>query len=578
MIEYMINQMRDLLNMSKMIARVCLLSVVTLVVQIGVRAQVVTPLVEVKVADNGLYFDGPARNSNDLDVDGPGFDFYFGRRITPHGDCLKRFGDFVFMSWWAGGEENKHVMLSRYNLKTNVMETIEFPHTHVGFRHQYKHIGDSHNTIAVGICPLDSTVHLLYDMHSYSKNDFPDSYFNYNVSLAGAALAKDGEFSIDLFGEKQTYLNQIYDYSDITYPNFFVNNKDELLVWFREGGNNNGQYKFARYNGQIWSSFTEFNVLDAKNKGNSYNWGLYGDMKYINGKLRVGFVKRMNNNSDPYVYNNGYHYGYSNDQNGKTNWFNYKNQPFSIPLISPEALFFFEPASVVESNGANSVTISSGADWTVTDNESIHFITNNIRTTASNERVNVHAYKASGDAEFTVSTDFPGGELYAVRGNLVFLMGLNGGRPYIYMAEGGTNDWRLLYEASDGLQFRHMNVLIEDGQLFLFLMQNSSGSAQPIYLQVYDLGLPEVEVVLSDSRGNDLRDLRVFPNPASSYLEVDYPSATPMTYSISDLSGLSVQTGEVKKGRIDIQSLKSGVYFLQLSNSEIRKIRRFMVH
>jgi hypothetical protein len=36
----------------------------------------------------------------------------------------------------------------------------------------------------------------------------------------------------------------------------------------REGGNNNGAYKFTKYdaNTSIWSNFKHFNVLNAKNK------------------------------------------------------------------------------------------------------------------------------------------------------------------------------------------------------------------------------------------------------------------------------------------------------------------------
>lgn len=543
-----------------------------------INAQEVTKLVELKIADNGLYFDGTERNNNDLDVDDPGFDFFFGRRITPHGDCIKQLGDYVFMTWYAGGESNRHVMLSRYNLKTEVLETIEFPHTHIGFRLTYPHIGDSHNTIAVGISPIDSTVHLLYDMHSYSEQDFSEDFFNYNVSKSGAAFAPDGEFTLDKFNPKQTYLNSIYNYSDITYPNFFLNTKGDLFVWFREGGNNNGSYKFAKYNGKIWGNFTDFNVLNARGRGNSYNWGLYGDLKYVNGKLRVGFVKRMNNNTDKYVFNNGWHYAYTDDPEGKTQWYNHKGQSLSLPIVNPADLFFFEPGDLVTSGGANSVTITTGADWTVTDNESIHFITNNIRSSAQSKRINVHGFKKPGESDFTISTDFPGGDLYSVRGNLVFLMGLNGsGRPYIYFTEGGTNDWKKLYEATEGRNFRHMNVLIEGDKLFMYLMERGSGDSQPIYLQAYDLGLPEVVApVLNNSLVIDNTKVALFPNPASDQLNISYGLNEPLNYAIYNLSGMQLLHG-TEKSTIDISTLSSGVYFIQLDNSRTKERLKFVV-
>lgn len=458
-----------------------------LIIAVDVKAQVSREF-ELKVSDSGLYFNGEQRKS-DFHIDNPGFEYYFGRRITPHGDCIKKYGDFLFLTWYLGGEENRNVMLTRLHIPSQTLETIKFEHTHVGYRHQYPHIGDSHNTIAVGICPLDSTVHLLYDMHSYSKLHYPDSYFNYQASFNGAANAPVGSFTRDLFKPRQTYLNPAYDYSDITYPNFFLNDDNELFVWFREGGHNNGMYKFARYTDGVWGPFTNFNSLNAVSYGNPYNWGLYGDLKYINGKLRVGFVKRMSYNDDKYVYNNGFHYGYTNDPSGKTEWFNHKDEGFSLPVINPEELFFYEPGDVVTQGGANSVSISSGPDFTVTDEEAVHFIVNNVRSMVDGKSKNVHAYKKAGVSEFTISTNFPGGNLYAVDGNQVYLMSSNNNRPEIYRAEGGTNKWEKLYTETAGIAMEHSNVLIADGKLFVYAMQKSSGDARPLYIQMYDLGI-----------------------------------------------------------------------------------------
>lgn len=443
---------------------------------------------EIQVSDSGLYFDGEQRKT-DLHIDNPGFEYYFGRRITPHGDCIKKYGEFLFLTWYLGGEEKKNVMLSRLHIPTQTLETLKFSHTHVGYQHRYPHIGDSHNTIAVGVCPLDSTVHLLYDMHSYSQASFPDSYFNYQVSIKGAANAPLGSFTIDLFNPRQTYLNRAYNYSDITYPNFFLNNDDELFVWFREGGNNNGMYKFAKYDGNTWGPFTNFNSLNARNKGSAYNWGLYGPMKYMNGKLRVGFLKRMSYNDDKYVYNNGFHYAYTNDPEGKTEWHNYKDEEFSLPLIQPEKIFFYEPGDVVTQGGANSIYIASGTDFTVTEEEAVHFITNNVRSNVDGQRKNVHAFKKAVDAEFTISTNFPGGKLYSVGGNQVYLIKINNDRPELYRAEGGTNNWEKIYTASTGIRIEHSNVLIADGKMFVYAMQKATGDARPIYIQMYDLDI-----------------------------------------------------------------------------------------
>jgi hypothetical protein len=124
----------------------------------------------------------------------------------------------------------------------------------------------------------------------------------------------------------------------------------------------------------------------------------------------------------------------------------------------------------------------------VTERGDIHFMINNVRG-ANNQRVNVHTYKKASDSVFTTTTSFPGGDEFRSIGNDIYLIGLSNGRPFIRKAEGGTNDWTLLYQATSGKSFRHGNVLARDGKVYYYLMENKSGNAQPIYLQVYDLGI-----------------------------------------------------------------------------------------
>lgn len=523
----------------------------------GLNAQI-TREFELKITDTGLYFDGAQRTDN-KELNEPGFEYFFGRRITPHGDCIKKYGDFLFLTWYLGGEENKNVMLTRLHIPTQTIETIKFPHTHVGYQHKYPHIGDSHNTIAVAICPQDSTIHMLYDMHSYSKSEFPDSYFNYSVSFNGAANAPVGSFTIDLFKPKQTYLNPTYEYTDITYPNFFLNTDNELFVWFREGGNNNGMYKFAKYTNGVWGPFTNFSNMNAKSYGNAYNWGLYGDLKYINGKLRIGFLKRMSYNDDKYVYNNGFHYGYTNDPAGKTEWYNHKGESFSLPVINPAKLFFYEPGDLVTQGGANSVKISSGTDFTVTDEEAVHFITNGVISNVDKSRKDVHAYKKAGDTDFSISTNFPGGELYAVSGNEVFLVSLKNDRPEIYKTEGGTNNWQKLYTATSGITILHSNTLIADGKMFVFAMsKNGSGDARPIYIQMYDLGLKTSVKELNASADFVCRTTK-----GSVELSDLLPGST---ITIYNSIGVNVYHSVAKASTISIP-IKAGLYIVNVSGA-----------
>jgi len=161
----------------------------------------VTLVDEYKVSDVGLFFDGRQLSYGELaqaSKTEPTYDFKFGGRISPHGDCIKKLDHYIFTTWYRGGKFDRHVMLSRYNTQTGVLKTIEFPHQHTGFRGDWW-IGESHNTIAVGISPKDGRIHMLYDMHSYNNNDFRNDYFRYAYSKENAATVPDEDFKLNLF-------------------------------------------------------------------------------------------------------------------------------------------------------------------------------------------------------------------------------------------------------------------------------------------------------------------------------------------------------------------------------------------
>ncbi|MBK1876437.1 BNR-4 repeat-containing protein [Pelagicoccus mobilis] len=445
----------------------------------------------VKISDLGLYFDGQKVKPKDgFDYpDSPKYDYAYGPRITPHGDCIEVYGDYVFMTWYKGPEAVRNVMLSRYNMKTGSLVTVEFDHRHTGFVNN-PHIGESHNTIAVGICPIDDTIHLLYDMHAYGptkplNGTLSNDYFRYQISEKGAAVASDEQFSKQLFGPKRLYLKKGEDYTHLTYPYFHINEKDELFVRIRRGGHNNGKYMLAKYDGESWSDFWDFNILSASEHGHPHDWGLYGDLKFENGKLRAGFETRLAIETDKYKYNNGFHYAYSNDPEGRGEWFTHKGEPVALPIIDPTPLKFYEPGDLYPDAEPNSLYLTQGTDWTVTEDDSIHFI-NDARH--NGKSIDVHAYKKAGEKEFKVSTEVPGGQLYSV-GSTVYLIGLENGYPYVSAAQGGTNDWKVIYQAAEGPLFKHGNAIIRDGKLYYFLMENGEGSAQPIHLLIYDLGL-----------------------------------------------------------------------------------------
>ena len=73
--------------------------------------------------------------------------------------------------------------------------------------------------------------------------------------------------------------------------------------------------------------------------------------------------------------------------------------------------------------------------------------------------------------------------------------------------------------------------------------------------------------------------IKVFPNPASSYLYISKPQPTTGTYTISDLSGRIIQQGTLSNDHltaISVASLASGIYLLQVGDVERITTTRFL--
>ena len=463
---------------------------------------------EIKITDFGLHFDGGKVSSSATNTgENTPYDYFFGKNISAHGNCIKTYTDtngikYVFMTWYRGGKGDRHVMLTRYNMNTGTMATIEFPHRHTGYQNKWW-IGESHNTIGIGVSPLNGTIHLLYDMHAYSSSrpsdgSLSNDYFRYSYSISNVAALPDVDFTLDKFvqntsgGYKHLRLTGNESQSEfvgLTYPKFFLNDLGDLFMIMREGGNNNGAYKFSKYNANTstWSNFTNFNALNAKSQpGITYNWGLYGSMKYVNGKFRMGFQRRSANNNDKYQYQNGVYYAYSNDQDGMGGWENHQGQSFSLPLYDADFIKIMEPGDYVQGTNVSSISIVSDFDWTVTENDDVHIISR-VRDNQYGVTKYLHTYKPAGASDFITSEDFAGGSAIYTAGDDIYIIGLTGGRVYVERAKGGTNNFTRVYQATSGKVFDHGSIHINDGKLYYYLMENKTGNAQPLYLQIIDL-------------------------------------------------------------------------------------------
>ncbi|WP_111979553.1 Ig-like domain-containing protein [Algibacillus agarilyticus] len=481
---------------------------------------------EIFLTDKGLYFNGDKKSStkaaeNDPDVGPEQYDYMYGPAINPHGDCIKVYKNFVFMTWYRGGKDDRHVMLTRYNTTTGKKVTIEFPHRHTGYSNRWW-IGETHNTIAIGLSPKNESIHMVFDQHSLSPTNPSDGsaandYFKYYYSKPNSLTVPDEEFTLDLFVKDDYYdgndpvnakfspADELDEYKHITlngevnankfqalsYPKFFTTNEGDLFLYMRKGRSQNGNFSYIRYDGAKWQTgFKEFNRKEALSRGNAYNYGVYGEMKYLNGKIRIGFQQRANV-TDKYKYQNGFFGAYSDDPTGQSDWKNYNHETLSeFPVLNTDPIKVSEPGDLYpDVTETSRLSMVGGFDWTVTDNDDVHFIG---KVTDTIDRANtkvVHTYRKGGTTEFTTTTDFAGADELYTSGNDIYIIGLSNGRPYIDKAPGGTNDFVRVYAPTTGKTFSKGVPYIDDGKLYYYLLESSSGDARPLHLQVINLAL-----------------------------------------------------------------------------------------
>ena len=478
--------------------------------------------------EGGLFFAGE-RNVN----------YRFGKRITPHGDCVDVVNGYAFVTWYKGGMDKRNLMLSRKNLTVENAPwvTIQFPHQHVGQSGElFKGTGirgDSHNTAAIGISTIDNTIHIIYDMHAYSKSALSTVFFNYSVSKKDMAFVPDNEFTLEIFNAKRTYLKNGQNYERLTYPMIHRADDGSLIARYRKGGSGNGDILLAHYDGTSWSNNWIYHegTLALPNRNN-----MYGGERFLNGKFYAGFSIRYstNNNtstSNGYMLNSGLYYAYTNGipKNQATQWFNVNDNPITLPIknnIDPTK----DPVQIGQPGDDFGTAIfprsSSDPAWTVTENGAIHFV----------QRVdnrNVHYYKKATEANFSknvgglIPNPDTRGEIYSYK-NHVFMVELINGKINIKTTLEGENNWQVIYTGQENISFNHFDAFVNNDKLYVYLMEDTGnntvgvGDKRPLYFQEFNLSEIEdastslIKVIEAEDFTTASNDIIVGINSAAS--------------------------------------------------------------
>ncbi len=176
---------------------------------------------------------------------------------------------FQYLAYY---DAERHVCLARRKLPKGKWEIIRF--TDYDFKSN-----DAHNTISMGICPNDGTIHLAFDHHGHS--------LHYRVSEKGLAN-KPGDLKWDItsFGPVVSELEKGNPIK-ITYPRFWQTPEGNLQFCYRRGGSGNGDRMLVDYD-PVSATWKNTRQIDSGD-------GIFSD--------------KMGESDSRCSYPNGYNYG-----------------------------------------------------------------------------------------------------------------------------------------------------------------------------------------------------------------------------------------------------------------------------
>lgn len=241
-------------------------------------------------------------------------------------DALTSANGWQYITYYDAG---RHVCVGRRKLPSSKWEIVRL--TDYRFSKNKSQENDAHNTISMGLCQKDGTIHLSFDQHGGG--------LNYRVSRTGILEHPEKvKWESTLFNPVINYLEKDKPILAISYPAFISTPQGNLLFIFRNGYSGNGDCILVSYDGSKSKWYNSRTFISGK--------GIYVDPQagaskarnaYLNnicfdrvGRLHISWTWREIVAS---VGNRDICYAYSTD-NGDS-WLDQKNVRITAPTSAP---------------------------------------------------------------------------------------------------------------------------------------------------------------------------------------------------------------------------------------------------
>lgn len=228
-------------------------------------------------------------------------------------DALLTYKGYQYTVYY---NNTRNVCVGRRKLPLGEWKEIVLPHQNTA--------DDPHNTISIGICAVDGTIHLSYDHHNTT--------LHYCRSVIGMANDPENvEWIADNFGPDTSEMEEGIIVPDVTYPRFINKPNGNLLFECRFGLSGDGDSYLREYDGNThkWSYLGRYvQGMDAEPNSCAY----INRMDYdTNGRLHVSWCWRDDFGGGS---NHDIYYAYSDDH-GHTWKDNYNTQVAITENIEP---------------------------------------------------------------------------------------------------------------------------------------------------------------------------------------------------------------------------------------------------